>query len=264
MEQRKPQRTRRRVSPLLMICLLGSGLLLGGYWWLANSSISMADEDTRVSVRGTIDRSPAVTDTPAVSADGDEAARIVDDPAVDPSALGNATGRALTTLAPGPVDDKASDSNPFTDISSRKNVAATSSPVHAPSRPRVAGARSSHSQRNGPRATEPDLLATLMANIGRDPPSHAGTPSKGESAIDALVARIQHNRDENYTPSATALAKLGTQDPAGDRQVAASAMRSELVQSQLRECPKANTMAGISCRQRVCARYAGEDPACPR
>ncbi|MFC0676552.1 hypothetical protein ACFFGH_01635 [Lysobacter korlensis] len=38
---------------------------------------------------------------------------------------------------------------------------------------------------------------------------------------------------------------------------------SQDVQSLLRACPKANTTRGVACRQKVCARFAGTDPACP-
>ena len=39
--------------------------------------------------------------------------------------------------------------------------------------------------------------------------------------------------------------------------------RSQQIQSNLRECPPANTAKGLACRQEICAVYAGRDPACP-
>lgn len=38
---------------------------------------------------------------------------------------------------------------------------------------------------------------------------------------------------------------------------------AEIVRIRFRSCPKANTPAGISCRQRVCAKYVGQTPSCP-
>ncbi|NZA27078.1 hypothetical protein H0E84_11880, partial [Luteimonas sp. SJ-92] len=78
-------------------------------------------------------------------------------------------------------------------------------------------------------------------------------------SMDALVAQVQAQSDRNQAETSQALASLG-----GGREAPEQPARSPLVQEKLRACPKANTLAGIECRSRVCAQHAGEDAACPR
>lgn len=83
---------------------------------------------------------------------------------------------------------------------------------------------------------DPDLLATLLKNI--EQPAYARGGSE-PSAMDDLVQQLRA-RDGRAADA-----------PAQD------------VQALLRRCPRANTPKGLECRQAVCARFAGLDPACP-
>lgn len=92
-----------------------------------------------------------------------------------------------------------------------------------------------------------DLLAILMANI-REKPENAADDAAPRT-MDDLIAQLSATSASGPAPTATA--DRGTTDQS-----------SANLQRQLRSCPAANTTAGIRCRQRLCARHAG-DPACP-
>jgi len=122
--------------------------------------------------------------------------------------------------------------------------------------------RSSASHRRSaprPAAKKPenDLLATLMQIIKQDEPAAAKARAGNPSSMDALVAQIEAEDNRNRSENQAALASLGGK---GND---AAPVRSPDVQQQLRACPRANTVAGIECRRRVCAEHVG-DAACPR
>lgn len=307
MEQRKPPRTRakRRPVPVLLIGLLGCGLLLGGV-----AFFSAVGPPNSLSSRGDTSHGhePTVAGTPAGGTDAvGGSAMIVDEADPDPlGSIGGGPSAATDGTAPGVSG--ASGTGPKVTAQMR----ATRRAVGSMDRQRVPGA---------PGGAEPDLLTTLLANIGNDPATtismqgartpgggsadgstgttgaaRSGPPSadrnrrqggaarvgepdliatlmrniggsqgsgapaargQGDSELDALVTQIQNNRDENYAPSATALSTIG----GGTAASTTGGVRS--VQAELSHCPKANTVAGLACRQRICMDHVG-NAACPR
>ena len=87
-----------------------------------------------------------------------------------------------------------------------------------------------------------------------------GAGAKQPQSMDSLIAQIQAEDERTQRENNAALASLG--GAGGDTRK--EAPRSQSVQQKLRACPRANTVAGIECRSRVCAQHAGEDVACPR
>ena len=90
---------------------------------------------------------------------------------------------------------------------------------------------------------EPDLLEILLGNIR----STRDSTVRDVDGMDALVRRV-HDRGG-------AASAGGSQRPLR--------LRSEQIQSNLRECPPPDTAKGLECREAICAVYAGRDPACP-
>ena len=100
-------------------------------------------------------------------------------------------------------------------------------------------------------AGKEDLLAVLMANI-REQPENADGSANSPQTLDELIAQLSATAASGPVVASTA-----------DMDAADTADRSSAnLQRQLRSCPAANTTAGIRCRQRLCAKHAG-DPACP-
>lgn len=106
--------------------------------------------------------------------------------------------------------------------------------------------------------TDADLFSALMQIIKQDEPVGGKAKAKAAqpSSMDALIAQIEAEDDRNRRENQAALASLGGDDTA-------TPVRSPDVQEELRACPRANTVAGIECRRRVCAEHAG-DAACPK
>lgn len=86
-----------------------------------------------------------------------------------------------------------------------------------------------------------DLIAGLLHNIEQRAPREDRTGG-GRSPMDDLVQQIRSQNSQ---------ARGGP------------APQPQEVQARLRRCPKANTARGVECRQRICERFAGRDPACP-
>ncbi|WP_024711213.1 hypothetical protein, partial [Xanthomonas oryzae] len=167
-----------------------------------------------------------------------------------------AAGTAATTPAPGGamiVDDNAvSDPTHAVDGLPSASSASTTSTATAPAKPaatasqrkpRAAPASGKHVQDDSS-----DLLATLMGIIKRDE-----KPTAKQDSIDSLIAKIQADDSKNATETDAAFDAIGSR----------SASTSSNVQSQLRQCPDANTMAGLECRKNICAALTDKDPACP-
>lgn len=317
MEQRKPPRprSRRRALPVILISLLGCGLLLGGIAFFS----SVGPPAGLSSGGGTSSRPDPVAAgaTSAETAGVGGSAVIVDDPDADPLAsigaggsvmAGDEASAALSSASPaiqGPAQTRAGAARAARRTAgsadrqrSRSAVAGTEPDLlmtllanignNAPSATstqggRMPGDRSANAgvgmtaaarstsplpdrtrrQGDAARAGEPDLLTTLMGNIGGNRAAGAtAVRGQGDSELDVLVSQIQGNRDDNYTPSATALSTIG-----GNRQgastAATGAVGARSVQAELRQCPKANTVAGLACRQRICVDHVG-NAACPR
>ncbi|QOW24632.1 hypothetical protein INQ43_00540 [Lysobacter sp. H23M47] len=86
-------------------------------------------------------------------------------------------------------------------------------------------------------------MATLLGNIQ----AAEAAPASG---LDTLIRKMES--DEASVVAGRQNASTGIQPT-----------RSQQIQSNLRECPPANTSKGLKCRQEICAVYAGRDPACP-
>lgn len=113
---------------------------------------------------------------------------------------------------------------------------------------------STGSPRSRPKAktappTDQDLLGTLLGIIKQEP----AKPARPES-MDALIAQIQANESRNAAANRAAFDSI---DPA------TATSNHSGIQAQLRRCPPANTLKGIDCRRKICAKMAGKDPACP-
>lgn len=100
-----------------------------------------------------------------------------------------------------------------------------------------------------------DLLSTLLGIIRQEDEQPAAA-----SPMDELISQVLAENERNYNETSAALASLG--QPQAE-QSNARAARPSRAQRALQSCPAANTVQGINCRDRVCARWAGRDPACP-
>jgi len=100
---------------------------------------------------------------------------------------------------------------------------------------------------NSPAAAgeDSDLLATLLTNI-KDYPSRTPPPPAEPQTLDTLIDQLLAQDAQNTTA-----AKPVNQG-------------SAKLQTSLRNCPPANTLEGVNCRQKICASYTGNDPACPK
>lgn len=77
------------------------------------------------------------------------------------------------------------------------------------------------------------------------------TSGSGDSDVALLAALLEHV--EETSPAERAAIRK-----AADRQISA-----DPVERRMQACPPANTVAGVRCRQRICAKYQGQTPACP-
>jgi len=219
-------------------------ILLGGWivhWWIGNeggNSAAVAPVPAgAVQARGEVTGAAVLVDGGGTF--GTPAGTIEDPLSVirnRAEGLSAASGdRAVSPMAP--------DAGP---------QAVSSSPVGAPVLPGApaSGSGAARSGAAAPRAPRQapgaDLLATLLANI-RERPASLPTASAPPQTLDELVAQLV--RQDDIALSAVAV------DPGPEQ-------RSARLQTQLRNCPAANTLEGIRCRQRLCARHPG-DPACP-
>ena len=233
----------RRPRPLrwlalaVLVVAAGAGV---AWWWSSPDAAGSGAHSSTAPLMARSEPSP-VPDTAA--------AVLVQDPDVgatgapDPLAtLGN-RAEAQATATPASTASTAaradagganSTSAPPPGAARSRPPASTAPPLRA-ARPASAGASP---------AAETDLLATLLANI-RDRP--ADKRASGEpQTLDELIAQLrQRDPGTVRTPGA-----------AGTEQGSAR------LQTRLRNCPAANTVDGIRCRQRLCAQYRG-DPACP-
>lgn len=100
---------------------------------------------------------------------------------------------------------------------------------------------------------EGGLLSTLLGIINPDDPA-AGR----HDSMDSLVAHVLAENERTHSETSAALASLG--QPQSAQQETGRPTRA---QRELQACPAANTVQGINCRDRICARWAGRDPACP-
>lgn len=180
-----------------------------------------------------------------------EPARIVDETAAnteatDPGLQQNPLSRIQSPLADGSATDSQ---DPLATAEVNGSAAPSSAPRRATpartaSRPTVASSNSSGN----------DLLSTLLGIIRQEDEQPAASP------MDELISKVLAENERSYNETSAALASLG--QPQAE-QSSARAARPSRAQRALQSCPAANTVQGINCRDRVCARWAGRDPACP-
>lgn len=155
-----------------------------------------------------------------------------DQPGATAAKATEASAASSASLGAQP-DPGAQGNNPFVS-------GARPAPATAARRPRAAKPASSAGAES-----ESRLLAALLANIQSPPAEREVSP------LDVLLQDMA--AEEN---AAGGSAAVGGQSRPTRR-------RSQQIQSNLRECPPANTAKGLACRQEICAVYAGRDPACP-
>ncbi|MBN6149844.1 hypothetical protein JR065_05795 [Xanthomonas sp. AmX2] len=241
----RPGRTRIVLIALLAIAVLGAAF--AALRWNAGRAEADAEFDAYTTVPATEPAAPAAGPAPAAVATAapvQGGAMIVEDTANDPTRA--LDGLPVAAAEPAPAGHAAA-----------SETGAASAAAPAPAKPAAASASASASQRkaratpaNGKRAPadNSDLLATLMGIIKRDE-----KPAEKHESMDSLIAKIQAEDSKNAAET----------DAAFDAIDSRSASTSSNVQTQLRKCPGANTMAGLECRKKVCAALTGKDPACP-
>ncbi|WP_406848545.1 hypothetical protein ABFO19_12075 [Xanthomonas citri pv. glycines] len=220
---------RTHPTRLVLIAVLGVALLGAAFTalrWNAGRAEADAEFDAYTTVPATDTVSPANPATAAGTAatPAPGGAMIVDDNAVsDPT--------------------RAVDGLPSASSASAATAPAKPAAAASQRKPRAAPANGKHVQDDSS-----DLLATLMGIIKRDE-----KPTAKQDSIDSLIAKIQADDSKNATETDAAFDAIGSR----------SASTSSNVQSQLRKCPGANTMAGLECRKNICVALTGKDPACP-
>ncbi|RNF83580.1 hypothetical protein [Montanilutibacter psychrotolerans] len=242
-----------RVAPArLALGALVLGLVVGT--WLMFGSGS-AKHDPATAFAASTANPDAMSETP-----GSAPATIVDEidgDQANPLAAAAAAEDSPFALAEehDPSEPAAAMASPFGPFASNPSNTVASAPRRAASA-RPAGTAAPRANSN-----EPDLLATLLRNIEQ---GETRERSQDNAALDALIERLRDPAVAGASGGTAGGSPVRTvaAAPAGSARTAAPT-RSEQLQAQLRECPRANTTNGIDCRQRVCAKHAGKDPACP-
>lgn len=112
-------------------------------------------------------------------------------------------------------------------------------------------------------AVDSGLFNTLMRIIHPDG-STAAAGDQHES-MDSLVAQIRDDDARTRDQTRARLESLGgPQQTAAAREPRGAARIREQVEQALAACPRANTPAGIACRDRICTPHAGKLAVCPR
>ena len=178
-------------------------------------------------------------------------ARIVDETAAntgptEPGLQQNPLSRIQSPLADGSATDSQ---DPLATAEGNGSAAPSSAPRR--STPARTGSRTTTASSN---SSGNDLLSTLLGIIRQEDEQPAASP------MDELISQVLAENERNYNETSAALASLG--QPQAE-QSNARATRPSRAQRALQSCPAANTVQGINCRDRVCARWAGRDPACP-
>lgn len=236
----KPRRWPRTWPWVLAVGLAVAGLV--GWMTLSGEPVSASRQVAHASAEAPGDLPAGKTST-AVLVDSGTRANARRASVDDPMSIIRANAEAAT----GPDDAGA---GPQTDLASRFGLGSATPTTErrtsvASSRPATARARASTES-----SDKADLLAVLMANIREQPQDKPG--STAPQTMDALIAQLAK------APAAEPASNTG-----GGATASSSGQSSANLQRQLRSCPAANTTAGIRCRQRLCAKHAG-DPACPK
>jgi hypothetical protein len=244
---------RRRIAPIVLVVGVAAVFFASAYLLLRGDERPFDPTPTPAVV----DKTPAA---PAVAAPTPVApARAVPAP-------------AATTPAKIVLDDDPADANPFS--------AGDPPPAHQPDvKPAIAPARATTGGKRSSSAKSDDdgLMAALLGNIDTDAQSGGKRTTKPRNANakedqDALEQLIRKVNAENAVVAKKAATKPVSKPAPAPKNAApaksaspktSSTTPTNPVQASLRKCPKANTTKGLQCRQKVCAKYAGQDPACP-
>ncbi|MFQ6309092.1 hypothetical protein [Lysobacter capsici] len=230
----------------------------------------------------------------------DAAPAVVDKTPIAP-AVAAPTPVAPTRAVPAPaaatpakivLDDDPADANPFSagdpppahqpDVKPARpapKLVASATPPKAAAKPAIAPARATTGGKRSSSAKSDDdgLMAALLGNIDTDAQSGGKRTAKPRNANakedqDALEQLIRKVNAENAVVAKKAATKPVSKPAPAPKNAApaksaspktSSTTPTNPVQASLRKCPKANTTKGLQCRQKVCAKYAGQDPACP-
>lgn len=255
MEQRRPERTRRPRSGRGRT-LAGRRLLLGVIALTVLVFLLLAAtrlwQGVAVDPAQTVhDPATALQDIPAAADAGEpphDVAVIVDERPADPFQRLSAGSAApgTTTVAAAAAGAAATPAAPPTARvggSERVPTRATTARRAAATAPAAA-------------ADDGGLLSTLMRIIHQD---GSATGEEHES-MDALVAQLRAD-DERSRQTQARLESLG--GPQAQPVSRREARARQQVEQALAACPRANTPAGIACRDRVCAPHAGRLALCP-
>ncbi|WP_407351262.1 hypothetical protein [Luteimonas sp. R10] len=243
-----------RRKPLLWLLVLACAVLVILAFLQLSARMSGLDTEGRDTPTGreTFGQTAPATQAPVVDPSGTVERRgavIVDDPAADE------TRAALAAIASATGGDEA---EPPARARANASANAGGTRRHAPAASRTPPKRASPTATATQPATGNDLISTLLRIIKQD----GAASAQQHESMDALIAQVQAEDDRARNQNSAALASLGGAQ-SGTTAPPAPA-RSPVVQEKLRACPKANTIAGIECRSRVCAQHAGEDAACPQ
>ncbi|KRE92417.1 hypothetical protein ASG87_00400 [Frateuria sp. Soil773] len=80
----------------------------------------------------------------------------------------------------------------------------------------------------------------------------AGKSTRRDDDVDLLTALMRHLDSRPKAPPGSGRAAAAVQ-----------VSEAERIERRLKVCPAANTVAGVTCRQRICAGHLGETPSCP-
>lgn len=245
--------------PLWILLLAIAVLVIFAFRWFSSAFIAGSGgatpagdatfQQTPSSAQGLITAAPSATD-------------------VDPEP-GSRSAALIVDEHAGAAATVAGDNDPFSMIAdaSPAGAAATTAGASPDTAAATAATASTATpQRRGsgtarPTAAAPnqssDLLNSLLDLIRQD-----GSAEPQHESMDALVERIRAENELTETKTHSTLASLGGPEPAQPQE--RPSRRTLRVQQELAGCPAANTLDGIACRDRICARNAGKTPLCPQ
>ncbi|WP_139178634.1 hypothetical protein [Lysobacter sp. yr284] len=294
---------RRRGKPFALIFGLVAVFVASGYLLLRSQdepfdsgpTVASADKPAAASAAAT---RPAAVATPPPA----PSASTVPAPAMPAPAL-PATGTAAIVEPAKIVldDDNPFDPGEPAAKPAAKTAAdaprqvASATPPKAGAKPPLATARAAPAagkRRGEAKKNDDGLMAVLLGNIDTDAESGGKRKAKArnrnakedQDALEQLIRKVNADSAAEAkknaaasaaaAKSATAAGKAAAKPVAGTNAKSATkpakaaesatpAAPANPVQASLRKCPKANTARGLQCRQKICAKYAGQDPACP-
>ena len=169
-----------------------------------------------------------------IASSNDGAAMIVDSGAGTPVATPAVTPPSPEAPGAAPVASTAAAAQPATQPAAARRPAPAARPSGSKGK------------------DDPNLLGTLLGIIKEeDKPKQ---PQQAQT-MDDLIAKIEADQHQRSEDERAAFERVASKK---------SASTESSIQAQLRRCPGANTLQGIDCRRKICAKVTGTDPACPR